>query len=216
MNVSMPSEAVVSTLDGAVLTTLARLNNPVTGRQVHQLAGVGSEAGVRRALTRLVAQGTVRASQAGSAWLYAANREHVAWPAVAALAGIRDEFLARMRRRFEEWPIQARSVALFGSAARHDGTADSDIDLLLVRQNGSDAGDPAWSEQVALMREDIVTWTGNHVQVYELDVDELARHVADGHPIVDEWRRDALTLAGDDLPNLLRELGYRPTARSGQ
>ncbi|HST49176.1 nucleotidyltransferase domain-containing protein [Jatrophihabitans sp.] len=212
----MPSEAVVPTLDGAVLTALARLTGPVTGRQVHQLAGVGSEAGVRKALTRLVAQGTVRASQAGSAWLYAVNREHVAWPAITALAGLQDLFLSRLRRGLEEWSLQARSVALFGSAARHDGTVDSDIDLLLVRQNHTHPDDPVWAEQIAQLKSDVAAWTGNHAQVYELDVDELTRHITDGHPIVDEWRRDALTLAGDDLRNLLRELGHGPHARSGR
>jgi hypothetical protein len=216
VDVSAPYQAVVPTLDGAVLTTLARLNGPVTGRQVHHLAGVGSEAGIRKVLNRLVVQGVVRASQAGSAWLYEVNREHVAWPAVTALAGMRGEFLSRLRFRFGEWSIRARSAALFGSAAREDGGPDSDIDLLLIRQDRTDPDDPTWAEQIAQLRADIAAWTGNHAQVYELDGDGLIRHIAAGQRIVDEWRRDAITLAGTDLHNLLRELGHRSTARSSR
>ena len=216
MDVSAPYQAVVPTLDGAVLTTLARLNGPITGRQAHHLAGVGSEAGVRNALNRLVAQGTVLTSQAGSAWLYEVNREHVAWPAVAALAGIRGEFLSRLRARLGEWSIRARSAALFGSAAREDGDAGSDIDLLLIRQDRTDPDDPVWAEQIAQLKADIAAWTGNHAQVYELDADGLSRHIAADQPIVAEWRRDAITLAGAELRNLLRELGHRQPARSGR
>jgi len=216
MDVSAPYEAVVPTLDGAVLVALAGLNSSVTGRQMHHLAGVGSEAGIRKVLNRLVEQGTVRASQAGNAWLYEVNREHVAWPAVEALAKIRGEFLSRLRFCFGEWSIRARSAALFGSAARQDGNADSDIDVLVVRQNRTGLDDAVWAEQITQLKANIAAWTGNHAQVYELDLDGLTRHIMDGHPIVDEWHRDAITLAGTDLRNLLRELGHRSPVRRGQ
>src|ERR1700722_14408813 len=97
MNLSQPSDCVVPTLDGPVLMVLARLTAPVTGRQVHQLAGTGSESGVRKVLARLVGQGIVRVNEAGSALLYHANREHVAWPAVEKLAGLWVDFLDGIR-----------------------------------------------------------------------------------------------------------------------
>jgi hypothetical protein len=60
-----------------VLAVLAHTRRPLTGRQVHQLAGAGSESGVRKVLARLTAQGLVHVSEAGQAKLYVANREHV-------------------------------------------------------------------------------------------------------------------------------------------
>jgi predicted nucleotidyltransferase len=213
MNLSAPWESVVPTLDGAVLTTLARLNEPVTGRQVHQLAGIGSEAGIRNVLNRLVHQGIVRASPAGSAWLYAVNREHVSWRTVEDLANIRGRFLSLLRSRVDEWKVPARSAALFGSAARQDGDADSDIDLLVIRADRVDQDDPSWLEQVSQLKLDIIAWTGNDAQIYELDGAGLAHHIAAQERIVDEWRKDAIPIAGVDLRNLLRELGYNARAR---
>jgi predicted nucleotidyltransferase len=211
MDLSMPSLSVVPTLDGPVLVTLAGLSTPVSGRRIHQLCGVGSEAGVRNVLNRLVHQGVVHASEAGSAVLYAANREHLAWPAVSALAGMRGQLLARLRDEFGAWGPRVRSAALFGSAARGDGTSDSDIDLLVVRQRRTDPNGEAWQSQLARVRERVAAWTGNPCQVYEIGSDELEMHIAAGEPIVAEWRRDAITVAGADLRGLLRDLGHRVT-----
>jgi predicted nucleotidyltransferase len=208
----MPSEAVVPTLDGPVLIALARLTGPVTGRQLHRLIEVGSEAGVRNVLTRLAHQGIVRASPAGSAVLYAVNREHVAWPAVQALAGLRGELLSRLRSALGAWDPRPRTAALFGSVARGDGDADSDIDLLLIRQRRTHVEDEAWQAQVARLREDVTAWTGNTCQVYDIGSDDLQRHIAARDPLVTAWRTDAITVCGTDLRGLLRDLGHRVTA----
>lgn len=211
MNVSMPSEAVVPSLDGPVLVALARLAGPVTGRQVHQLTGAGSEAGVRNVLTRLAHQGIVRATPAGSAVLYAVNREHVAWPAVQALAGLRGELLGRLRAAFADWQLRPRSAAVFGSLARGDGDSDSDIDLLLIRQRHTDIDDEVWQSQVARLREDVTAWTGNTCQVYDIGTADLERSISAHDPLVAGWRRDAITVSGADLRGLLRDLGHRVT-----
>lgn len=212
MNLSRPYEAVVPTLDGPVLVSLARINRPATGRQVHRLTGAGSEAGVRNALNRLVTHGLVRASDAGSAVLYHLNREHLAWPAVEALAGMRGELLRRLRDEVNTWSPRARTAALFGSAARADGSIDSDIDILLVRQRKVDAGDEAWQGQASALRESVTVWTGNRCQLYDIGSDDLERHIARREPIVGQWRRDAVTFAGADLRGLLRDLGFRERA----
>jgi hypothetical protein len=211
VNVSMPSEAIVPTLDGPVLVTLAKLAGPVTGRQVHQLTGVGSEAGVRNVLTRLVHQGIVHASPAGSAVLYSVNREHIAWPAVQALAGLRGEMFSRLRSALSDWDPRPRTAALFGSVARGDGDADSDIDLLLIRQRRTAADNEAWQGQVSRLREDVMAWTGNTCQVYDIGSDDLERHIAVHDPLVTAWRGDAITVCGTDLRGLLRDLGHRVT-----
>lgn len=212
MNVSRPSEAVVPTLDGPVLITLAKLAVPVTGRQVHRLAGVGSEAGVRNVLTRLVHQGIVRASPAGSAVLYVINREHLAWPAVQSLAGLRGQLLQRLRSELEGWRPRARSAAVFGSAARGDGDADSDIDLLLIRRRNTDGDDEAWQAQVSVLRDHATAWTGNNCQIYDIGTVDLERHIAANDSLVTAWRADAITVCGVDLRSLLRDLGHRVTA----
>jgi DNA-binding GntR family transcriptional regulator len=209
VNVSMPSEAVIPTLDGPVLVALAKLAGPVTGRRVHQLAGVGSEAGVRNVLTRLVHQGIVHASPAGSAVLYSVNREHIAWRAVQALAGLRGELFSRLRNALSDWDLRPRTAALFGSVARGDGDADSDIDLLLIRQRRTAADNEAWQGQVSRLREDVMAWTGNTCQVYDIGSDDLERHIAVHDPLVAAWRADAITVYGTELRGVLRDLGHR-------
>lgn len=205
MDVSAPYRAVVPSLGGPVLMALARLGRPVTGRQVHQLTGSGSEAGVRKVLARLVEHGLVRASEAGSSMLYEANDAHIAWPIVMRLAGLRDELIARMSSEVSSWSPAAVSVALFGSAARGDGGVASDIDVVVVRDDDTDSGQE-WQEQVDRLRERVEEWTGNRCQLYSLSAAELERHVTAQEPIVADWRTDAVTVAGEDFRSLVRSL----------
>lgn len=200
MDVSRPSAAVVPTLDGPVLQVLARTRAALTGRQVHALAAAGSEAGVRKVLARLVRHGIVRATEAGRAMLYTANRDHIAWPAVQLLAELRTELLDRFQSELRSWTVPPVTAALFGSAARGDGDPDSDIDLLLVRP---DSNDETWAEQVDTIREHVRAWTGNRCQVYDINVAELGEHARSAEPIIASWSTDAVLLHGDPLSRVL-------------
>ncbi len=200
MDVGSPMTALVPTLDGPVLEALARTSRPVTGREVHRLAGAGSESGVRLVLTRLVEHGLVHASQAGRATLYVANRAHIAWPLVEGMVDLRREFLGRLRELVSAWSLAPVTVAVFGSAARGDGGVDSDVDLLVVRPSGDD---PVWDTQLDELRERVTAWTGNACQMYELTEDEFVEHVAAREPIVEEWRRDAVVVVGQPLTRLI-------------
>jgi predicted nucleotidyltransferase len=211
MQLSAPVEAVVPSLDGVVLVALAKLAMPVTGRQVHRLIATGSEGGVRRVLNRLVQQGVVHGRPAGGAVLYSANRQHLAWPAVEVLAGLRGELLRRLRHELGSWPAPPRSAALFGSAARGDGDSDSDIDLLLVRDPRTDPDDE-WQTRVAQLRDDVLSWTGNRCQVYDIASDDLQRQIDAHDSIVRSWHADAVTVCGTDLRGLLRTLGHQAAA----
>lgn len=124
MPLQCPLAVVAPTLDAPVLAVLARADGPFTGRQVHKLAGRGTEHGVRNALQRLVGHGVVRRSRAGSSYLSTLNRQHLAAPHVIALARLRDELLVRWQDLIARWPVQPRVVVLLGSAARGDMRPD--------------------------------------------------------------------------------------------
>lgn len=209
MDVSAPYRAVVPSLDGPVLMTLARLGRPVTGRKLHQLAGAGSEAGVRKVLGRLVGHGLVRASEAGSSVLYEANDEHVAWPLVVRLAELRNEVIDRMSAEIRTWAPLPLSAALFGSAARGDGDTSSDIDVVIVHRDEADNNTAEWEGQVDRLRNRVEAWTGNRCQVYELSAEQMAEHVRVREPIVAGWRDDAVTVAGEDFRDLVSSLRTR-------
>jgi hypothetical protein len=190
---------------------------PLTGRQVHRIAG-GSEAGVRKVLTRLARQGILHVQEAGPSLLYTANREHLAWPAVESLASLRATLLNRIAAELGEWEPAPIHASLFGSAARMDGDEDSDIDLFVARPLEITEDSEPWATQVDKLRSTVTAWTGNHCQIFQLDQARLAEHVAAGDQLVAEWQRDAVTLYGDDPAAILRRLSSmeNPHERSRQ
>jgi predicted nucleotidyltransferase len=208
MDLARPITAVVPTLDGPVLQTLARTTHPLTGRQVHRISGTGSEAGVRKVLNRLEAHGVVYATRSGQALVYVANRDHIVWPAIEVLTRIRETLLERLRAELTAWPLRPITAALFGSAARGDGAVGSDIDLLVVSPAGVGAeadGHDQWRDQLDSLREHVTAWTGNPCQIYELDLGEFDAHVRHRERIVAEWKRDAIALHGEPVSRLVAQ-----------
>jgi predicted nucleotidyltransferase len=215
MDLARPIAAVVPTLDAPVLQTLARTTRPLTGRDVHRLSHAGSEAGVRKVLGRLATHGLVHATRSGQAMVYVANRDHLAWPAVEALTQLRESLVKRLGAEVGSWQLPPLSAALFGSAARGDGTVSSDIDLLIVRpasitDEAGDEGDvEQWHRQLDDLREQVIAWTGNRCQIYELDSDELAAHVRHQERIVTEWKRDAIMIHGEPINRMVATIADR-------
>ncbi len=191
MQLQHPFGVVTPTLDGSVLSVLALADQSFTGRQVHQLAGRGTEQGVRNALERLVAQGMVLRSQAGSSYLYELNRRHLAAPHVVGLATVRDELFARWRQLIEGWPLRPRAVVLFGSAARGEMQLDSDIDLLVVVDEGTEELD-GFIEQ---LQAETSAWTGNDARVLCV----TASQVSPDEPIFAAAAEEGIMIVGDRL-----------------
>jgi predicted nucleotidyltransferase len=211
MNVSHPVRSIIPTLDGPVLEVLAATTRRLSGREVHRLSGTGSVRGIQLVLARLVAQGLVDAEEHTGAILYAANRAHLAWPAIEHVAGLRSELFGRIRDAAAGWAIQPLHVSVFGSAARRDGDASSDIDLLVVALDDVGDGD-AWQDQVDELRDDVRHWTGNRCQVMALDRRRLADHVAAADRIVGEWLADGVLLVGAPLRDILDRLPVAPAS----
>lgn len=200
---SQPISTAIPTLDGPVLAVLARTSQPLTGRKIHQLAAGGSETGTRKVLRRLAATGLVTATEVGASVQYALNREHLAAVAVLELTTLRLRLFERMRAVIDQWApeIQPTHASVFGSAARGDGDLRSDVDLLLV--HGFTGHPPAeWIGHVAALGDQVHGWTGNHLQTYEISATELAHHIQSDDPIVKDWLRDGVLVAGQELRSL--------------
>src|SRR2546423_260104 len=133
MDLSHPLELIGNRIDGRILEVLSGADAPFTGRQVHTLVGQHSVSTVQAGLDRLRRQGIVTAEPAGRAILYRLNVGHLAAVHVRALAHLRRELLRRLRAELESWDPRPRAAYLFGSTARQQSTADSDIDICLVR-----------------------------------------------------------------------------------
>lgn len=212
MNVSHPIRGIIPTLDAPIIEVLAGTTRGLSGREVHRLAGVGSVRGVQLVLARLVAQGLVDADEHANATLHRANRSHLAWPALEALVGLRRRLLERVHEIVEAWEIAPLHVSLFGSAARGDGGADSDIDLLIVRPDSVTEGNEAWEAQIDVLRSQVMSSTGNRCQAFDVDQARLRAYVAAGDPLVESWLRDGVLLAGEPLRSLID--GFVVAARS--
>jgi predicted nucleotidyltransferase len=204
MDVSKPYSALVPTLDGPVLAVLAGTTRPLTGREVARLAGRRGHSGVLVVLSRLAEHGLVDRQEAGRSLLYTLNRDHLLAPAVQLLAGIRAELRLRIAQTLEEWVISPLHVSMFGSAARGDGDTKSDVDLLVVRREGTSAEDEQWRAQLDDLATDIRRWTGNHAGIADVDEDQLHGLERAKKPIVSELRRDAITIYGPSIDELLR------------
>lgn len=207
MDLSRPYSSLCPTLDGDVLNVLAGMRRPLTGREVARLTGGRSAMGVRDVLNRLTEQGLLDRQEAGSAFLYTLNREHVAAPAVMLLAGLRGELLRRLRTTITAWDIPPTHASMFGSAARGDGAPDSDIDLFIVRPAHVNDNDTNWRDQLAALADAVHRWTGNHAGIAEVAETEVPRLRDEQPPIVLNLRDDAVVLYGPDPTELL---GARP------
>ncbi len=120
---------------------------------------------------------------------------------------MRNELERRLSAEIESWSLQPVHASIFGSAARGDGDASSDIDVFIVRPKGVGEDEPLWREQVERLAEDTYRWTGNRLAVSEVGTRELSRLRRDSPPIVSDLRNEAITLTGRDVRRLF---GGRP------
>lgn len=195
---------MVPSVDGDVLAVLAGTTRALTGREVARLSGRPSHAGALNALNRLVEHGLVDRMEAGRALLYTLNREHLAAPAVELLAGMRSEFLRRLVAAVDAWVVPPVHLSLFGSAARGDGDASSDIDVFVIRPRAVGAEDEPWRAQLEDLAKQIRRWTGNHSSLMEVGEQELPRLRRSQRDTVADLRTQAVTLVGPPAAGLLR------------
>ena len=237
MDLSDPTRAVTSALDGPVLAALAVAGRPLTVGEVAAQTARGSEIGIRRTLARLVDQGLVRATLVGRTKVHELNRDHLAAGVADLLAGLRLELWRRLRDELSAWNPPPVYAGVFGSAARGDGDERSDIDLLLVHlplpgerhrgrtQDGllvqflrrravgavAKPGGPAdperWHVQVDGLRELVQRWTGNPLQVVDLSLYEWWEPSPSHKKLLANVKHDCVEIVRDS------RLPTRPLAR---
>lgn len=193
MNLSEPLETLFSSLEARALRSLARIDHPMSGRQVASVIGTGTPANVRKALIRLLELGLVRARSTPAATLYSANREHLLWAAVEAGVSARDLLISRMMQ-LKRFGPDGTAVWLFGSVARGESTAHSDVDVFIVYPNGRI---PALREGLEhAIRTDVSLWTGNRVEIIAVENREFTSMRAAGDPLVSSVETDAIVVFG--------------------
>lgn len=201
MDFVRPIEATVPGAQGRVLAVLAETTAELNLRTIAQLAGI-SQAQASRLLPDLVALGVVERREVPPASLFRLVPEHVVSQALLALARSTDTVLDEMRRLAGALPQPPVSVIVFGSFARREAGADSDIDVVIVRPAEVDGDDDAWSASIEAWRRDVRRLTGNPVEVLEVSADEAVRKLAGRTQVWADIRRDGCTAYGLRLDNL--------------
>lgn len=200
MDVSAPITAAISGVAGHVVSALLPTTEPQTESKVARACRSVSRPGVRKALHRLTATGVVLSVPGG----YVLNRDHLVFPALELLDGLHGKLRQRINAALEEWGAEIAVAGLFGSTARRDGDADSDIDLLVI------SDDPALDDFALSLADRVQRWTGNDCHVMALSIKEVRRMRRAGEPIVDEWQQNFEPIVG----TLSAVLARRATARS--
>jgi len=206
MNLSRPATVLLGRLDAAVLAVLHRSDLPLTIREVHRLGDAGSYEGVRLSLQRLAASGLLGVEERTAGTFYTLNREHLAYPAAENLLDMPARLVSQVANTIEGWKCRPLHVSLFGSMARRDGDADSDVDVLVVFDDRTYGEESLWIEAVADLGGAIRRWTGNRAAIMTMGLGEV-RGMAAGkrdQPLWKALRVEAVTVYGEDLARLVR------------
>jgi predicted nucleotidyltransferase len=187
--------------EARVLRALLRVQTPLTGRAVARITGL-TQPTAQRTLTRLRETGLVLAEPAPPSLLYRANPDHLAMPAILALLGLDDELRARMAERVAKWRLPPASLVVYGSVARGEPMAGSDLDVLVVRPGTTEPDEVAWQEQVAELADQVQRWTGRRASVVDMSHREAAQGLADREPFLVEAAREGWLIAGRALGEL--------------
>lgn len=199
MDVRRPLAIVTPTLDGDVLSRLARADASFTPGQLQRLIPDASIEGIRRVLKRLAGQGIVLATRVGdTAVAYSLNREHLGSGAVIELAEMVEELSRRITEQINAWRHRPVYAAIFGSWARGEATTTSDVDLFLIRPR--EAPDDEWDEQIGELERAVWKWTGNDARAFVIDEDRLPEMASE--PVLADIASEGVTVHG--TPQWLR------------
>jgi predicted nucleotidyltransferase len=202
VNVSEPSDLVMTRTTAALLRVLAGADAAFSVRQAARLAGVSAPRALE-IVDRAAARGLIVVEQAGRSRMCRLNRDHLAADAIIALVTLRPRMFEALAQEIGSWATPPIHASLFGSAARGDGGPDSDLDVLVVRADSAAAD--SWEEQKFVSGQHLQRLTGNSVNWFDIASSDLGRSVVLHEPLVAEWQADGIHLVGQPLRALLRK-----------
>ncbi len=181
--------AICSALDADVLMALVTGSPSTPGTLVRTHGVRASISGVRRCLERLEKNGIVDSERLGNQTRYSLNRQHMLADLILEAPKAIDLFARFLKSRISMWNEQPLQVTLFGSAARHEMHADSDIDVLFIAPNN--AADEIY-EEISELAIEAYRFTGNDVRPLVYEESEIQPA-----PIFDSIMREGVHIFGD-------------------
>lgn len=171
---------------GAVLSTLLRTDARLTGRQVHALVSDRHSLwSVQEALKAWVQLGVLHTEIIGRTVVHSVNEDHYT---VTPLRSLLDPVAALTKTAAQIVGEDVKAVIVFGSVARGEAKAGSDIDLAVIAQSD-------WDGRIDL--EDAVRKRlGNDCDVLVFTAKDFTNLAAAHEPVVDEILVDGIPLIG--------------------
>jgi len=201
MNLSHPLADLLGENMARIIQRLGMVHTGLSGRRIAELAEV-PVASASRVLRRLETMGLVHTEDVGPSRVYRLNREHVLWNPLDLMVRSPAIIKQAMAQLAASAADANTTVAVFGSFARGEGGAESDIDVVIV--NGANASEQSRFELADSLHERIEEMTGNRLDIIEVDDEHLARMAASEDPLLDSWAEDGRTVAGPDLIDRIR------------
>ncbi|UMG92741.1 nucleotidyltransferase domain-containing protein [Nocardioides sp. TF02-7] len=184
MDFGEPFGGLIPGARGAVLAVLLRTGAALTGRRIHALAGNHSLGAVQQALRDLERIGVITSETIGRAGVHRINENHESIAPLRALSSP-IEMLTRVVRATAP---DVDAVIVFGSVARGEAGADSDIDLVVIASE-------TWDGRADLQQQ-VQERLGNDCDVLHLTPEDFARPPNEREPVVAEVLRDGFALVG--------------------
>lgn len=199
MNLSSPIQSLIPGLRGRVLTAMVRSARPLSLRELARKAGSSSPGSVKLVVTSLMNEGLARyALVSKGSTFFELNHEHLLVKYLVDIDRAKDTVLDAVRAQVAQWPRQPRAVVLFGSVARGQDSAASDMDLLVVWASDT-APSGSWDADRLRLVESVYELTGNSLNLVVFPASEWERAVERGEPLVGEVARDGVVVTGTSV-----------------
>ena len=194
-------QSVIPGAQGRILAVLAESTAYLNLRTIALLAGT-SPAQASRILPELVRSGLVERREAPPSALFRLVDDNVGSRVVRALSRSRETVLLELGSRAETLDPSPVSVIVFGSFARGEAEADSDLDVIFVRPKDMKDDDDRWAAAVEGWRQFARRLTGNRVEVVETSESSVGRFLRSHKTLWADIARDGVVVYGESLEGL--------------
>jgi predicted nucleotidyltransferase len=180
---------------------LAETTAELNLRAIARLSGV-STAQASRVLPVLVELGIVERREAPPSALFRFVSDNVAAQAITALTRARQSVLDELGRTAAALEPRPVSVIVFGTLARGEAEAESELDVVVVRPVRLTEDDVAWRTAVAAWTQAAGRLTGNEVESIEVAEADIGRLLRGRRPLWVDVARDGIVAFGSGLDEM--------------
>jgi predicted nucleotidyltransferase len=196
-----PVQALIPGAQGKILGVLADTTAQLNLTTISRLAGV-SLAQASRVLPELVHLGLVDRVEAPPSALFRLMDESVAGRLVRSMTNLRFLALEAVGDCSAVQKPPPELVIVFGSFARGEADAESDLDIVIVRPADIDDSDSAWAESTVTLSQDLARALGNPVNTLEVEANDLERRLKSRSELWRSIRNEGIVVYGDAPGNL--------------